>query len=122
MVHVPMHDGRQMQLPELVKFEAQWSAGEIHLARYLNQGPERDPLQRHRMATPQRIQVDAVAVIRANHGQAGEAAFSCFGLPNNREAAPAAEIQEAHHSHAATGWMTEVISEGSSRKTLPLRR
>jgi hypothetical protein len=108
-----MYDRRQMQLPELAKFEAQWSAGEVHLARYLNQGPERDSLQRHRMATPERIQVDAVAVIRANHGQAGEAAFSCFGLLNNREVAPAAEIQEARHGHAVTlsrGSRIEVIS------------
>ena len=45
--------------------------------------------------------MDAVAVIRANHRQAGEAAFSCFGLPNNREAASAAEIQEARHGHVS---------------------
>jgi hypothetical protein len=43
-----------------------------------------------------------VAVIRANHGQAGEPAFSCFGLLHNREVAPAAEIQEAGHGHIET--------------------
>jgi hypothetical protein len=92
-----MHDHRQMQLPELAKLEAQRSAGEMHLARHLNQGPECDPLQRHRMATSERVQVNAVAVIRANHGQAGKPAFSCFGLLYNREVAPAGEIQEARH-------------------------
>jgi hypothetical protein len=33
-----------------------------------------------------------VAVIRTNHGQAGEATFSCFGLLNNREVTLATEI------------------------------
>src|SRR5262249_21696548 len=83
------------------------AAGEVHLARHLNQGPECYPLERHRMATPQRVQVDAMTVIRANHSQAGEPAFSCFGLPHNREVAPAAEIQEAHNSHIMT------LEEGS---------
>src|SRR5262249_22798837 len=90
------------QLLQLAKLEAQRSAGQVHLARHLNQGPECYPLQRHRIATPQCVQVDAMAVIRANHGQAGEPAFSCFGLPHNGEVAPAAEIQEAHNSHILT--------------------
>jgi hypothetical protein len=113
MIHIPMHDCRQTQLLQLAKVEAQRSAGEVHLARHLNQGPECDPLQRHRMATPERVQVDAVAVIRANHSQAGEPAFSCFGLPHNREIAPAAEIQEAHNGHIMTleqGSRIDVIS------------
>ena len=92
MVHIPMHDRRQTQVLQVAKFEAQRSAGEVHLARHLNQRPECDPLQRHRMATPQRVQVDSVAVIRAIHGQAGEPAFSCFGLLYDREVAPAGEI------------------------------
>src|SRR5262249_50033382 len=86
----------------------QRSAGEVHLARHLNQGPECYPLQRHRMATPQRVQVDAMTVIRANHSQAGEPAFSRFGLPHNREIAPAAEIQYAHNGHIRT------LEQGSS--------
>jgi hypothetical protein len=66
------------------------------------------------MATPERVQIDAVAVIRANHSQAGEPAFSCFGLLHNGEVAPAAEIQEARHGHILTlssGSMIQVISE-----------
>src|SRR5262249_24875089 len=102
MVHIPMHDRRQTQLLQLAKVKAQRSAGEVHLACHLNQGPEGYPLQRHGMGTPQRVQVDAMAVIRTNHGQASEPAFSCFGLPYNREVAPAVEIQEAHNSHIMT--------------------
>ena len=81
-----------MQLRELTKFEAQRSAGEVHLARHLNQRSQGDPLQRYRMATPERVKIDAVAVIRTNHGQAGEPAFSCFGLLYCREAVPTADI------------------------------
>jgi hypothetical protein len=54
------------------------------------------------MAAPKRVQVDAVAVIRANHGQAREPALSCFGLLHDREVASAAEIQEARHGHIMT--------------------
>ena len=66
-----MYNRRQMQLFEMAQFEAQCSTGEVHLGRDLNQSPECDPLQRHRVATPQRVQIDAVAVIGANHGQTG---------------------------------------------------
>ena len=118
MVHIPVHDRRQIQLPEVAKFEAQRSAGELHLARHLDQGPERGPFQRYRMATPERVQVDAVAVIRANHGQAGKPAFSCFGLPDNRESPLAAEIQQVRHDHVLTlssGSRNHLISERFSR-------
>jgi len=73
MVHVPVDNRRQAQLPDVGEFKAQWPAGELHLARHLNYGPECHAFQRYRMATPERVQVDAVAVIRANHGQAGKA-------------------------------------------------
>jgi hypothetical protein len=49
------------------------------------------------MATPERVEVDAVAVIRADHGQTGKSAFSCFGLSDNRKMALGAEIREACH-------------------------
>ena len=124
MIHVPVHDRWQVQLPKVVKFEAHRSAGELHLARHLNQGPECHAFQRYRMATPERVQVDAVPVIRANHGQAGESAFSCFGLPNNREWPQAAEIQQARHDHILTlssGSRNHLISERFSRMISALR-
>jgi hypothetical protein len=92
MAHVPVHDRRQVQLLEVVKFEAHRSAGELHLARHLNHGSECDAFQRYRMATPKRVQIYTMPVIRANHGQASESAFSLFGLADNREVAQAGEI------------------------------
>ena len=97
-----MHDRRQMQLPELAKFEAQRSAGEVHVARHLNQGPKCNPLKRNRMSTPERIKVDSVTMIRANHGETGKPALSCFGLLDNWKATSAPEIQETRHGNVVT--------------------
>src|SRR6516165_4119659 len=124
MVHIPVHDLRQMQLPEVVDFKAKWSAGELHLACHLNYCPERDAFQRHRMAPPKRVQIDAMSVIRADHGQAGEPTFGRLGLLDNRQDAPAAEIQQAHHDPILTlssGWRIQVISERFSRMISALR-
>ena len=112
MVHIPVHDRRHMQALEVTKFEAQRSADEMHLARYLDQGPERGPFQRHRMAAPERVQVDAVAVIRADHCEAGEPAFSRLSLLDNWEAALAAEIQQDRHDHILT------LSSGSRNQLM----
>ena len=97
-------------MPDL---EPKWPAGKVQVSGDLDQRSERHPFERHRMPSAKRVQVDAVAVIRANHGQAGEPAFSCFGLLNNREVAPAAEIQKARHVTLtlSRGSRIEVISE-----------
>src|SRR6516165_4048309 len=124
MVHIPVHDRRHLQALEVIEFEAHRSADETHLACYLDQGPERGSFQRHRMATPECIQVDAVAVIRANHRQAGEPAFSGLGLLDNWEAAMAAEIQQGRHDHILTlsrGSRSQLISERFSRMISALK-
>jgi len=124
MVHIPVHNRRQLQLSEVTKLEAQRSARKLHLGRHLNHGLERNPFQRHRMATPERVQVDAVAVVGTNHRQAGEPAFSCLGLPDNREVTPAAKIQEARHDHVlrlSSGSRNQLIKERFSRMISALR-
>ena len=78
----------------MVKLEPQRSAGEVHLARDLNQGPQRHAFQRHRVATPERVQVDAVAVIgaiMARQASPHSAASVCWMTGRG----PAAEIQQA---------------------------
>src|SRR5215813_12840143 len=124
MVHIPMHDRGHTQALEVAKFEAHRSADQIHLARYLDQGPERGPFQRHRMATPERVQVDATAVIRANHCQAGKPAFSRLGLLDNWEATLTTEIQQDRHDHILTlsrGSRSQLISERFSRMMSALK-
>jgi hypothetical protein len=74
----------------------------MHVARHLNQGSERDPLKRNRVSAPERIKVDAVTVIRANHGETGEPALSRFGLLNDGKAASAAEIQQTRRGNVVT--------------------
>ena len=78
-----------------LKLEAQRPAGQVHLARDLDQAAQRDALQRDRMTAAQRVQVDAVAVVGGDHGQAGEPAFRRLGLQDHRQAPAAAELQKA---------------------------
>jgi hypothetical protein len=93
-----VHDRRQAQLPQAVELEAERPAGEVELARHLDHAAQGDALQRHRVAAPQRVQVDAVAVVGGDHGQAGEAAFGGLGLQDARQAPAAAEVEEvAYH-------------------------
>src|SRR5215472_8750162 len=96
----------------------------MHLVRHLNHRPECDPLQRYRMATPERVKVDAVAVIRANHGQAGEPAFRCFGLVHNREVPLGIKIQQTRHGYIlilSSGWRIQFTSDRFSRMMSALR-
>jgi hypothetical protein len=44
------------------------------------------------MTTPKRIEVNAVAVIRGNHGEAGKSAFGRFRLLDDRQATPTRKI------------------------------
>ncbi|MDI3308260.1 MAG: hypothetical protein QJR07_14300 [Acetobacteraceae bacterium] len=46
------------------------------------------------MAAAERVQVDAVAIIGSDHGEAGEAALGGLGLQDARQAATAAEIEQ----------------------------
>ncbi len=84
------------------------------MARHLNQGSERDPLKRNRMSAPKRIKIDAVTVIRANHGETGEPALSCFSLLNDWQAAPTAEIQQTRQGNVVT--LTRELRIGVRKK------
>ena len=44
MVHVPMYDCWEMQLPQMVKLETDGPADEIQMAGHFDQGPQRHPL------------------------------------------------------------------------------
>jgi hypothetical protein len=119
VVHVPVHDGRQLQLPQVRKLETNGPTGKMHLVRDLHQATQGHSFQRHGMATPQRVQVDAVAVVRSDHCEAGETTFSRFGLIDDRQAAPAAEIQQARQAHILTlskGSRNQLISERFSSR------
>src|SRR5262245_16804394 len=127
MIHVPVHYSRQLQPPEIGHFEAQRSAREVHLARHLDEGPECDPLQRYRVLTAKSIKINAVPVIGANHGQAGQPAFGRFRLTDHGEMATASKIQQGGHDYILTlssGSRSQLISERfssmmSARRSMP---
>src|SRR6266487_3851659 len=106
-----------MELPEMIKFETQWSTRKLHLACDINYAPQCDAFQRDRMTPSKRVQVNAPTVIRANHGEAGKSAFCCFGLLNNREPTLTKEIS-FRHDHILTlsrGSRIHLINERLSK-------
>ena len=46
------------------------------------------------MASTQRVEIDAMAVVAGDHGEAGEAAFSGLGLQDERQTRAAGEIDQ----------------------------
>ena len=127
MVQVPVQDRGQAQLPEVVQLDAQRPAGQAQVVRHLDEALERHPAQGHRVAPPQRVQVDAVAVEGGDHGQAGEAALGGLGLPDQGQAVAAAEVQEPPLTAAmrapapSSGLRSQSISARLSR-TMSARR
>ena len=94
VVHVPVHDRRERQAAQVVQLETQRPARQMHLVGDLDETPERDALQRHGVTAPQCVQVNAMAMVGGDHGQAGEPALGCLGLQDLRQTRPAADIQE----------------------------
>jgi hypothetical protein len=79
-----MEDGGELELGQLVDFEAQRARRQVELGRDLHQRIERRALDRAGIDAAQARKIDAVAVMRRDHGQAGEAAFGGFGLQHGR--------------------------------------
>ena len=59
------------------------SAEKMEMARHLNEGAQRDAIERGRVVTSQGVQIKLVAVVGGHHGQAGKATFGRFRLPND---------------------------------------
>ena len=73
------------------------------MARDLDEGTQRDAVERRRVAAPQGVQVNPMTVVGGHHGQAGEAAFGRFRLPNDGQMTRVAEFRMliGLHPHAA---------------------
>src|SRR5271165_311691 len=78
-----------------MQLEAKRPAAELHLVCHLDQPPEGDPVQRHGIAAPERVQVDAVAMVGGDHGEAGEPALGRLGLQDAWKAGSAADVEES---------------------------
>ena len=98
VVQVPVDDRRQGQQPDVVQLEAKRATRQVHLVCHLDQSAKRHPLQRHRMAAAQRVQVDPMPVVGRDHRQACKPALRRLGLHNTWQPGPAADVQEgANH-------------------------
>ena len=95
VIQVPVDDGRQGQESNVMELEPKRPAPQVHLGRHLDQPPERDAIQRNRMAAPERVQVDPMPMIGCNHGQTSQPALSRLCLQDRRQAGSATEVQES---------------------------
>src|ERR1700751_3320063 len=76
------------------------------------------------MPPSQRAEIDVVAIIGADHRQAGKSALGGFGLPDDRKLGPTCEIQQPGHAHTLTlrsGSISQLISDRFSRMMSALR-
>src|SRR5689334_927817 len=102
----------------MFQLETNCARGEAQLAGHMDYGPERHSFERYRIPAAQSVQVDAVAVIRGDHGQACEPAFSGLRLMNDREMPARFEMQQRCHDHILTlsnGSRSQFINERFSR-------
>jgi len=99
MAHVPMDDGRKPELLQLIHLEAHGPGREVEIICDLHQSAQRDPLQRNGVSAPQRVQVNAVAVVRGHHCQTCEPALGGFRLPNHGETGCPVQVQHQSHPH-----------------------
>src|SRR5258708_3717120 len=125
VIHVPVHDRRQVQLWQMVELEAQRTANQVEMGRHLDQGAERGSFQRYGMATSERVQVDTVPVVRGDHRQASEPAFRRLGLYDDRQPVAGVEVQHAwpraYILALSSGSRSQCSNERLSRITSALR-
>src|SRR5215204_3358488 len=122
--HVPVKNGREPELAQVLQFVPERPSEKMDVARDLDESAKRDAVERGRITAPQGIQVNAMAVVGRDHGQAGEAAFRRLRLPNARQIAPSRKIKKAHPAYKRTprsGFVSQLISERFSRMTSALR-
>jgi hypothetical protein len=55
VVHIPVHDGRKMQLPEMSQLKADCATSEMHVMRHLNQTFQSDAFKGYRMPAAKRV-------------------------------------------------------------------
>src|SRR3954452_2045809 len=122
--HVPVQDSGKLELAQMLQLEPERSAEKMQMARHLNEGAQRDAIERGRVATSQGVQIKLVAVVGGHHGQAGKATFGRFRLPNDGQLFPGREAENAHWIYIRTprsGLVSQLISERFSRMMSALR-
>ena len=85
MVHVPVQDGRRLDLLKMRHFQPQRPRCQIQFTRQRHHRPQRRAAHRNRMPPPQRPQIHVASMIPGNHGKARQAAFGGLRLPDIRK-------------------------------------
>ena len=99
VIEVPVRDGGKLDLGERRQFDADGARGKSELVRDSHQAFQRSAGHRHRKPLTQRIEVDIVAVIARDHGEAGQAAFRGFRRHHDGERS-SAQIEFSENVHA----------------------
>ncbi len=80
VVEIPVRDARQLKLAQVLQVQAQGPATESEISPDLYYLGEGGTFEGKCMAAAKLPESDVVAMMRGDHGQAGESAFSCLGL------------------------------------------
>jgi hypothetical protein len=78
----------------VARLQPQSAPDHAEALRHVQHGLERRPLERDRELAAQRVEVNLMAVIRGDHGQAGETALGGFGLQDDRQARAADQVRQ----------------------------
>ena len=95
MIEVPMQNRGYAQIPNFLKLDSQRSRTQSQSCRDVHQRGERDALEGDRKASPQSREIHIETMVRSDHRHARQPAFRSFGLSNQRQSAPACEIEQS---------------------------
>jgi len=101
MVHVPVQDGRLLELLELVQLEPHRARRQLQIGGDGHQIVERRTAHRWRITLPEPGQVDAMPVMARDHNDRRQAAFRGLGLQDGRERARPGPMNAAAHCRTA---------------------
>ena len=117
VVQVPVQDGGQPQLRQLVQVQPQAARAQLFLARDLGQRGQGHARQGDGVARAQRRQIGAGAMVVEHHGQAGQATFGGLGLQDHRQAAAQAKgklVGPGQGAVSGVAWRRVTLNRGSS--------
>src|SRR5204863_9439412 len=87
VVHVPVQNAWSLEISEAFKLYPQWTSLQFKAGGKADDMGQRCGSQGNGETSAQRRQVNAVAMIVGHHGQAGQPAFRCLRLKDDRQPA-----------------------------------
>ena len=99
VVEIPVQDGWQAQLRQMLHVQSQGARGEAQARRHLHELRQRRALEREGKPAAHGRQVGAVAVVHRDHRQARQTALGGFRLQDGVQLAAKAELQGLQYAH-----------------------